>query len=114
MLMYRSRIFRSTFISLATLLWVVTTFSTFLSINHASIAKATEAYVTLQESSLSVPVGAHLSGYHNSTTQLTITLVLQPNNSGQLEHLLQTFYDPSSSAFHHWLAKGAFNQRFAP
>jgi kumamolisin len=45
---------------------------------------------------------------------MSVSLVLQPNNTAQLNTLLKELYDPSSRQYHNWLAKGEFNQLFAP
>ncbi len=105
-------ILRRTSFSLATILCLVVTLSTSLGINHLPTAYASKAYISLQGSTINLPAGAHLNGHRNSNIRLTITLVLQPNRP--LESLLQGLYDSTSSEFHHWLAKGEFNRRFAP
>ncbi|GAC1566431.1 MAG: S53 family serine peptidase [Ktedonobacteraceae bacterium] len=59
-------------------------------------------------------MSAHLRGHHASNKQLTVSVVLKPRNATQLNSLLAALYDPNTSQFHQWLAKGEFNARFAP
>ncbi len=51
---------------------------------------------------------------HPASTPLAITVALQPNNAAQLNTLLTNLYNPASSQYHQWLAKGQFNNLFAP
>ncbi len=107
---------RRALISLASTVCLLAVTLTGLVLSNVAItgASASKASVSLQGSFLNVPAGAHLSGPHASSAQMTVSLVLQPNNAGRLNSLLKGLYDPSSSQFHNWLAKGAFNQQFAP
>ncbi len=106
---------RRTLISLASILCLfVATLSNFVLVNVASAASTSNAFVSLQGSFVSAPAGSHLSGQHKSSAQMTVSLVLQPNNAGHLNSLLQALYNPNSSQFHNWLTKGTFNQLFAP
>jgi kumamolisin len=57
---------------------------------------------------------AQVVGPHAASASLTITLVLQPGNIGQLNNLLTKLYDPTSNQYHHWLGAGQFAQQFAP
>ncbi|MFZ0664116.1 MAG: protease pro-enzyme activation domain-containing protein [Acidimicrobiales bacterium] len=45
---------------------------------------------------------------------LRLSVVLPPSNTQGLHELLADLYNPKSPNFHHWLAKGQFDQRFAP
>ena len=106
---------RRTLISLAsTVCLLVATVSGLVLSNIVTAASASPALASLQGSFVNVPAGAHLSGPHASNAQMTVTLVLQPNNAGQLNSLLKELYDPTSKQYHNWLAKGVFNQQFAP
>lgn len=113
--MHRFIAFQRTFISLAVLscLFAVT-LSAFTFVNHASAATISNAYVPLGGSFTKAPAGAHMSGQHASNEPISVSLVLQPSNKAQLNSTLQSLYDPNSSQFHHWLAKGEFNNSFAP
>ncbi len=111
--MQRSLLSRRTLLSLACVfLLVVTTLGVFLFSSQASAATAN--YVPLSSSFNGSPAGAHLHGSHSSKDQLTITLVLQPNNVTAMNTLLTALYNPHSNQFHHWLSQGAFNRLFAP
>lgn len=77
-------------------------------------ATSAQAYVTLTGSFPGVPHNAHLAGQHASSGQLTISVVLHPNNETAMNTLLANLYDPSSAQYQHWLATGEFNTRFAP
>lgn len=106
---------RRTLISLASIVCLfAAALSNLVLANVASAASTSNALASLQGSFVSVPAGAHFSGVHASSAQMTVSLVLQPNNAAQLNSLLKELYDPSSSQFHNWLAKGEFNQLFAP
>jgi subtilase family serine protease len=94
---------------LASLL-VVFSFISTLAVVHASSAPA---FVTLANSVASVG-NAHVVGSHSKAAPMNIELVLQPNNSAQLDNLLTALYDPASSQYHHWLTTGQFNNLFAP
>lgn len=45
---------------------------------------------------------------------LKLSVGLRPNNSADLESLLQAIYTPGSPQYHHYLTPAEFNQRFAP
>jgi subtilase family serine protease len=94
---------------------LVTLFMIFGLFSTAGIAQASGApqLVTLPNSVASV-AAAKLLGAHSSTAQMSVELVLQPNNATQLNALLAALYDPQSPQFHQWLPTGAFNARFAP
>ena len=106
---------RRALVSLAALLFLLTaTFSaSALSSNVYASVKA-NPYIALSGSYTSAGVGAHVLGHHASNAQLTISVVLQPSNSAQLDSLLANLYDPGSSHYHQWLATGEFDARFAP
>ncbi len=101
--------------SLAALLFLLTaSFSTSVFSSNAYAAVKANAYTALSGSYTVAGAGSHVLGHHTSSAQLTISVVLQPSNSVQLDSLLASLYDPSSSAYHHWLATGEFEARFAP
>src|ERR1019366_4776044 len=106
---------RRTLISLASIVCLfAATLSNLVLANVASATSTSNALVSLQGSFVSVPAGARFSGVHASSAQMSVSLVLQPNNTAQLNTLLKELYDPSSRQYHNWLAKGEFNQLFAP
>ena len=45
---------------------------------------------------------------------MTVQVALRPRNAAGLNRSLRAMYTKGSSSFHHWLAKGAFNARYAP
>ncbi len=113
--MQRFILSRRALVSLISIVFlVVATLGVSIFVNQASAANASNTYVSLSKSFTSTPAGAHLKGAHASKDQLTITLVLQPNNAAGMNSLLAALYNPSSAQFHHWLTQGEFNQLFAP
>lgn len=111
--MWRTIMFRRTLVSpAAIILLLATTLGSYLLISHA--AATAHPYVAIPGSAPSVPQNARLSGQLSSTDQLTISVVLHPNNEAQMNALLAGLYDVSSPAYHHWLGTGQFNARFAP
>ncbi|MBV9257817.1 MAG: S8/S53 family peptidase [Ktedonobacteraceae bacterium] len=106
---------RRILISLASIVCLfAATLSNLVLTNVASAASTSNASISIQGSFVSAPAGSRLMGHHQSSAQMTVTLVLRPNNAGQLNNLLQGLYDPGNAQFHNWLARGEFNQRFAP
>jgi len=79
-------------------------------INRASAAPD---LVSINGSYTGAPADAHLLGHHASK-QITVMVVLQPRHVVQLNSLLAALYNPGSSRYHQWLARGAFDARFAP
>ncbi len=51
-------------------------------------------------------------GYHSA--DMTIQVVLRPRNQAGLNRELRTTYTKGSSSYHHWLARGQFDARYAP
>jgi subtilase family serine protease len=49
-----------------------------------------------------------------NSAQMSVEVVLAPNNEAQLSGLLTSTYNPNSRNYQHWLAKGQFNALFAP
>ena len=45
---------------------------------------------------------------------MTVQVALRPRNAAGLNRSLRAMYTKGSGSFHHWLAKGAFNARYAP
>ena len=106
---------RRSLLSLASLLFLLTaSFSTSVFSINAYAATKAEPYTALSGSYTPAGVGSQVLGHHVSSTPLTISVVLQPSNATQLDSLLANLYDPTSSMFHHWLATGQFDARFAP
>jgi kumamolisin len=106
---------RRAFVSLAALLFLLTaSFSTTAFSTIAYAAVQATPYTALSGSFTPASAGTRVLGHHSSSASLTISVVLQPSNAAQLDSLLANLYDPNSSEFHHWLATGAFDARFAP
>ena len=106
---------RRALVSLAALLCLLTaSFSTSIFSSNAYASVKANPYIALSGSYTPAGAGAHVLGNHTSSAQLTISVVLQPSNSAQLDSLLANLYDPSSSEYHQWLATGEFDARFAP
>jgi len=49
-----------------------------------------------------------------STSRMSVEVALAPRNSAELTSQLQAEYTKGSSQYHQWLAKGAFDARYAP
>ncbi len=45
---------------------------------------------------------------------MSVEVALAPRNAGALNATLAALYNPRSSSYQHWLAKGQFDARFAP
>lgn len=90
------------------------TLSAFSLPKNASAASASTPYVALDKSFIKAPTSAAFQGQHASNAPLTISVVLQPNNSKALDSLLNAIYTPGSRQYHHWLATGEFNKLFGP
>ena len=93
---------------------LASTLGSFIFAGAASAATPANNYVSLNGSYISAPAGAKLSGSHANNQQITVTMVLKPNNETQLNNLLNAMYTPGSSQYHNWLGKGQFNALFAP
>ena len=112
--MQRPIAFHRTLVSFAVLIVLLAAaFSPSIFVNSASAATL-NSYVSLSRSFTNAPAGARLLGHHASTSQLTVSVVLQPRNAAQMNALLTALYDPTSSQFHQWLTSGQFNTLFAP
>ena len=48
------------------------------------------------------------------TDQLSVEVVLAPRDAAGLQRELAAVYDPAGGQYQHWLAKGQFDQRYAP
>src|SRR6185437_9712165 len=75
---------------------------------------ATPELAVLPDSFAAAPAGSVAQGNHPSNAPMAIALVLHEQHADQLNALLANLYNPQSPLFHHWLAKGQFNARFAP
>ncbi len=49
-----------------------------------------------------------------SVSKMSVEVVLRPGNEAGLNSLLKALYTRGSAGYHHWLAKGQFDSRFAP
>lgn len=49
-----------------------------------------------------------------STPQMSVEVVLRPQNEADLNSMLDALYTPGSGAYGHWLAAGGFDSDFAP
>ena len=58
--------------------------------------------------------GAHVVGPHNAADTLTVGMMLKTSHQAALQTLTKSLYDPTSSAYHHWLKAGDFNAQFGP
>jgi subtilase family serine protease len=109
--MQRSILSRRNLVSAAALfLLIAATLSVSIFVSRASAA----TYVSLNGSVLNLPAGAKYVSAQASSKKLTVTVVLQPNNSTQMNNLLTNLYNPSSSQYQHWLTQGQFNREFGP
>ncbi len=61
-----------------------------------------------------IPSGATRLGRLASDALLTVTLVLRPTHTDELDALMRDLYDPSSSRYGRWLPTGEFVRRFGP
>lgn len=57
---------------------------------------------------------AQVLGPHNPNAPLTVELVTAPNHAAELNTLLSSLYDPSSSQYHQWMQASDFEARFGP
>jgi subtilase family serine protease len=51
---------------------------------------------------------------HYSSSRMSIEVALAPRNKSALNKELKAAYTKNSGAYHHWLAKGTFDARYAP
>ena len=49
-----------------------------------------------------------------NSSNMTVDVVLAPNNESELSGLLASVYDRQSQSYQRWLGQGEFNLRFAP
>jgi subtilase family serine protease len=75
---------------------------------HASPAPG---FVTVSGSL--TPTPDHVTGRYHSA-RMTVEVSLAPRNKAGLTSLTRALYTKNSGSYHHWLAKGQFDQRFAP
>jgi kumamolisin len=84
------------------------------SLGSMAAAAAPAGPVPLVTLANSVPATTdHQAGPFTSSA-MTVQVVLAPRNEAGLNSALKAMYTKGSSSYHHWLAKGAFNARFAP
>ena len=108
------RLIRAGFISLLGL--SVTAATGVLGAVAASAAPASAATTAPRFAALahSVPATAdHSSGPYRSPS-MTIGVALRPRNAAGLASTLRAVYTKGSGSYHHWLAAGRFDARYAP
>ena len=49
-----------------------------------------------------------------TSRNMTVQVALRPRNAAGMNRSLRAMYTKGSGSFHHWLAKGTFNARYAP
>ncbi len=81
---------------------------------YRSQAASAPATVILPDQFSGVPAGGQTLGNHPASAQMAIALVLRPQHEADLNNLMAALYNPRSALYHHWLAKGEYNARFAP
>jgi subtilase family serine protease len=81
------------------------------SIALAAKSPGSHRFVAVRGSVLRI-TGAATGVYRSSS--MSIEVVLAPRSSAALARELAAVYNPRSSAYHHWLAKGQFDARYAP
>ncbi|HEX4203549.1 MAG TPA: S53 family peptidase [Ktedonobacteraceae bacterium] len=109
--MQRFIVSRRTLVPLAIIACLfATVLSAFTFDDHASA----HAYASLSGSFTQAPTGAKMSGQHAGDAPMAVSLLLHASNQAQLASTLSNLYNPSSSQYHQWLAKGEFDQLFAP
>jgi subtilase family serine protease len=59
------------------------------------------------------PTTDQVTGTYRSA-RMSVEVALAPQHQAQLSSLLKSVYSSGSSEYHQWLAKGAFDARFAP
>src|SRR5689334_21227851 len=102
-------------LSLAAILCLfATTLGAFEFSSNDSAAPASDPYVALNKSFIQAPATAALEGQHASNAPMTISLVLQPTNSTNLNKVLNALYTPGNPLYPHLLTTGHFNQLSAP
>ena len=59
-----------------------------------------------------VPLGSTQIGPRSASATLRLDVALAPRDPTALDQFLQQVYDPTSPAYHHFLARGSFGPRF--
>jgi len=59
------------------------------------------------------PTTDHVTGSYHSA-KMTVEVALAPRNGAALSKLATALYTKGSSQYHHWLARGQYDKRFAP
>lgn len=77
----------------------------------SAASAATVRYVPLSGSTLATHA-ARLGSYTSS--RMSVEVALAPRDETGLSHLLSAMYAKGSPDYHHWLAKGQFDDRYAP
>jgi subtilase family serine protease len=70
------------------------------------------SYVAIKGSQLVANSGRPTGAYHSS--RMSVEVALAPGDQAGLSRQLQAIYTRGTSAYHHWLARGQFDARFAP
>jgi subtilase family serine protease len=77
----------------------------------AAAPAATPRMVTIPDSVN--PTTDTVTGAYSSS-KMAVEVALAPQHQSELSNLLEAVYSSGSSEYHHWLAKGTFDARFAP
>ncbi len=80
---------------------------------RTALADVSVPLVELPGSLAAAPNGRVL-GPHAVGAPLSVTVVLQPSSTGQIDNLLSALYDPTSPQYEQWLPRGTFESMFAP
>jgi subtilase family serine protease len=59
------------------------------------------------------PTTDHITGAYHST-RMSVEVALAPRNASGMQRALKAIYTKHSGSYHHWLAKGRFDARYAP
>lgn len=57
---------------------------------------------------------AQLAGQPSSSSQIVISMYLQPNNQAALQQLIHDIYTPGNAQYHHYLTPAQFHAQFSP
>jgi kumamolisin len=76
------------------------------------VAVAADESLMAVPGSLSATIDADIGEFNSSN--MTVEVVLAPNNEPQLNELLRNLYDPGGASYQQWLGTGEFYSRFAP
>jgi subtilase family serine protease len=77
----------------------------------SAASAAAQRYVALSGSTLATH--ATITGRYTSA-RMSVEVALAPRDEGGLNRMLSALYTKGSTSYHRWLAKGQFDQRYAP